>query len=186
MKKIIDIILFYIGWYIIVISARDENILPVVLVGIVALIHHLVWTRKNLKREILFIIIVTILGSTIDSINPSLGLIDFKLKTPSFIFGYPLWLTTLWAIFATMFSHTFAGLHGKYLFCAIVGFIGGPISYIAGEKIGALSYLGANLNTLTPIMTDKFLTLGICGLEWSLIFPLCLWLYEFLTKKFNF
>src|SRR5205085_49591 len=51
----------------------------------------------------------------------------------------PLWMVSLWMVFATTLNHSLRWLASRPWAAALAGGIGGPLAYFAGEKLGALS-----------------------------------------------
>jgi hypothetical protein len=68
----------------------------------------------------------------------------------------PPWMLALWLAFATTFRSSLAWLIAKPQWCALFGALGGPIAYVAGAKLGAIS------------IPNYSLALPIIGLAWSI------------------
>jgi hypothetical protein len=52
----------------------------------------------------------------------------------------PPWLLALWAQFATTFRYSLRGIMTNPARAALFGFIGGPIAFVAGERLGAITF----------------------------------------------
>jgi len=76
----------------------------------------------------------------------------------------------LWMIFAMTLNHSLAWLSQKYYLSILFGAIGGPLAYIAGEKLGAITLLSSN----SIIM--------LC-VGWALITPVLLIIANKLNKN---
>lgn len=50
----------------------------------------------------------------------------------------PLWLIALWAQFATTWRYSLAGVFARPWAAALLGGAGGPIAFLAGERLGAV------------------------------------------------
>ena len=50
----------------------------------------------------------------------------------------------LWMFFAMTLNHSLAWLSQKIYISILFGALGGPLAYIAGEKLGAITLLSAN------------------------------------------
>lgn len=71
----------------------------------------------------------------------SIGIANDMLLAFFKIFEFPdLWLATLWFCFAAWFFEA-AWINQKRLLCAIAFMIAGPLSYLAGAKLGGLVFL---------------------------------------------
>ena len=54
----------------------------------------------------------------------------------------PLWLMALWMSFATTVRHSLRWLNGRPILQASLGLIGGPLAYLTGESLGAITVNG--------------------------------------------
>lgn len=110
-----------------------------------------------------------VFGYAADSLLVLSGFIEFpphaQLGGPS-----PLWMVALWVSFAATLRHALRWLDGRYLLGALLGAIGGPLAYRAGEALGAIE------------MSDPLAGLTAVGVEWLLAMPLLL----LLIQKFSF
>jgi hypothetical protein len=85
-----------------------------------------------------------------------LGVFRFE-SNPQFI---PLWLLALWAGLAGTLRHSLGYFAGKPWLTSLAGGLGASFSYIAGMKLGAVSFpLGITLT---------FIIIFMC---WSIVFP---------------
>lgn len=166
MKKILDFILFNIGWVVIVVSAANDLLWPTAIALSLIAINHLYWNKLSRIEEMKFMVIVTIIGSTVDLINPILGFVSFKTLQGSFLFGYPLWMIALWFCFGTLFSHSLQWFKERYALCFLLGAVGGPLSFSAGRQLGALEF---HVNPIYPLLINS--------VEWGILFPLFVWIY---------
>ena len=64
----------------------------------------------------------------------------------------PYWMLSLWIVFATTLNHSLRWLMNRPVAAALAGAIGGPLAYLAGAKLGALSIV-------TPAVTLPFIAL---------------------------
>lgn len=109
----------------------------------------------NGKNEARLIAAVTLVGMIMDGVLSSLGLITFNNRSPAFWAAsgglIPFWMIGLWATFASTLRHSLSAVVHHRLSAPLLGFIGGPLSYLAGERLGAL--------TLTDVALP---VLGVC------------------------
>lgn len=105
-----------------------------VLVALIALALHIRYHCKG-KRELLLISIVTSIGILVDSLLTYLQIFIFSHQ-----YFIPFWLMVLWACFAATLLHSLHFLSPSKLLQAVMGLIFGPLSYIAGEKLGAVQF----------------------------------------------
>jgi hypothetical protein len=82
-----------------------------------------------------------VLGWLADSGLALAGLIAFpestRLGGPS-----PLWMVALWAAFASTLRHSLGWLRGRWSLGVALGAIGGPLAYLGGEALGAITVTG--------------------------------------------
>ncbi|MBU2897857.1 DUF2878 domain-containing protein [Vibrio hepatarius] len=110
---------------------------------------------------------IVAVGVVIDFSNTALGLFEFQYE------GFPLWLIALWMIFA-WYGYFLYPLVSQYpsLIVSIVGGIAGALSYLAGEKFGAVTFG-------LPFFTVAW----VLFLEWFLIIALILRIYGYEVRN---
>ena len=96
------------------------------------LIHCLFFLKS--KRELLLILVVSIIGIGVDSLLHYLNI--FIFDNHAFI---PLWLAVLWFCFATTLSHSLQFVGHSMLFQYLAG-LAAPLSYIAGHQLGVVNF----------------------------------------------
>ena len=160
-KNIINFLVFQVNWAICVFgAAKGYPWLGVIFV--------LIWVIIHLYIHRLFVFIeLPVLFFT--------GLIvNNFIAFPAYAqLGHlsPLWMVALWISFSTTFRHSMSWLRHKYIFASVFAFIGGPLAYFAGQKIGAIN----GINTLSSVMA--------IGIFWALVFPSILYALNYYEKK---
>ena len=94
------------------------------------------------NSEMKLILIFAVLGTLIDTSMAYTNLIGYVGSYSEDIIIAPLWITAMWCGFAAMVNHSLAWLKDKWSSAFLFGFIGGPLAYIGGEKIGAIYFNG--------------------------------------------
>lgn len=74
----------------------------------------------------------------------------------------PAWILALWALFAVVLREPLRWLHTRPLWAALLGALGGPLSYALGARMGAIGLI-------EPVPALVALALG-----WAAITPLLL------------
>ena len=162
-----NFIQFQLGWFALVLSAAaGRPLVGLIILAIFATMHVLWFSRHG---EWLFILMVGVGGWLWESIVHSLGLLNYPNHMSELLFA-PVWMAGLWVNFATTIQHSLAWLKGKYLIAAMLGGIGGPLAFLAGEKLDAVAFG-------SPVMTTFSLIIG-----WAILTPLVF----FLAEKFDF
>ncbi|MGA1663353.1 MAG: DUF2878 domain-containing protein [Methylophilaceae bacterium] len=160
--KLINFILFQSIWFILILAAAHESFYGLVIGLLLILVQY--WHGKLMVPDFKLILASVIVGFAHDT---SLNYFKFIQYNIDFNTYYsPFWIIGLWISFALTINHSLAWLGNKKLLQMIFGLIGGPLAYIAGEKLGAI-YM---INTMT---------LYVLALSWACITPL---LFQFKKK----
>ena len=103
------------------------------------------------------------IGLAWDTAMLQLGWISYAAPGPLPMLA-PAWILALWALFAIALREPLRWLHRRLPLAALLGAIGGPLSYAGAERLGACT-----LNR--PVVAELALALG-----WATIVPLLLML----------
>lgn len=152
-RNLANAALFQLGWFACVFGAQRPWLL---LVAATCLLLHLLFLAG--PREWRLIAAVTLLGSALDSLLLNVGLFDFAGDSPLL----PLWLTLLWALFASTLAHCLAWTARPWRLGALLGALGGPLSYLAGSRLADVALPFGMLPTL-----------AILALLWAGVLPAC-------------
>jgi hypothetical protein len=123
---------------------------------------------SNPIKELQLILIVCVIGAIFDQLVLNHGVVRYKANgwSPALV---PIWIIGLWIAFASTLNASLRWLHDRRLIATIFGVIGGPLAYMAAEKLGAVSM------TITP---SSHIVLAI---GWGVLTPLMV----HLSKKFD-
>lgn len=157
MNNLINFIALQVIWLIAVIGASKDMIWPSAIMLIIFLFWQLSPKRRH-PDDFKFIGLSFLAGIILDSTWQLLGHINFNAPLPIFSFISPLWIVFLWIAFALTINHSLAWLKKYPILAVLLGFIGAPLSYFAGVKLGALSYPNG------PILISLMI-----GTSWALI-----------------
>lgn len=83
----------------------------------------------------------------------------------------PYWIVCLWVLFATTLNVSMRWLSGRYLLAAVFGAVGGPLSYLAGAALGAMTFFET-----TPALTAL-------ALVWAFVMPALMWFAACLEER---
>lgn len=162
LSKVINIVLYQVGWFSCVVGAAYGYPLSGALGAAALVVLHLVLTDDR-KAEIKLVFSACLLGVLVDSLQQATGLFTFK-KDPSWPLWLPLWVFVIWGQFATLFRFALHWLSGRYLLGALFGALGGPLAYWGGIRLGAASF-----------GESPMLTLVVLAVVWAGVTPLLLW-----------
>ena len=140
-RSLLNLTLMQTAWFACVLGASRGNYLagPVAVVVITAL--HLRILSKDPRREVLVIAAAALFGFLVEtSLTAAGGYIPNRGYLPSPL--GPLWMTALWANFATLLDHSLRWLRGRPALAAFAGALGGPAAFLGGERLGAVAIEG--------------------------------------------
>ena len=155
---LLNISLFKAGWLAAVFSAAASVPFLGTLAIAVAVFTHLVRSEQR-AAELRLLGLAAVIGLGWESMLVATGLVQYGAA--SIIPGTaPYWIVAMWLLFATTLNVGMRWLRKSMLVTAIFGGIGGPLSFLAGEKAGAVSF------------PDPTLSLVVIGLGWAIFLPL--------------
>jgi hypothetical protein len=160
---LINTIAFQLGWFACVLGAARGNSWFGPAIVALSLVFHLVLARNTLTEMRLFVC-AGVLGFLLDSAQAAAG--TFSFTTTGAVAGgsppwlSPPWMVALWPNFATTLHTSLGWLTGRYGLAALLGAVGGPLSYYAGARLGVLSFPKA-----------LFPSLCVVGIVWAIAMP---------------
>jgi hypothetical protein len=103
-------------------------------------------------------------GYTADSVLVLSGVLRFPAQA---VLGWPstIWMVALWVLQAAVLGGAMSWLRDRFVLAAALGAVGGPLAYLAGERMGA-AVLGP---TRTAAVT------AIAAL-WTVAMPVLVWM----------
>jgi len=157
-KIFLNFIAFQVAWFACVLGgANDRALVGTLVVGAVIGLH-LALAQRPLP-EALLIAVAAVIGLIWDSWLVALGLMSYP--TGNIAPGLaPYWIVAMWALFATALNLSMAWLKGRPWLAALFGAVGGPLAYLAGERLGGLQ------------MPDPVVALGAQALGWAVLLPM--------------
>lgn len=164
---LINIVAFQLGWFACVLgAARGYPWLGLIVVALSLALH--LRLAKDRVGEMRLFVLAGMVGFFLDSAQAAAGTFSFTtVETPTWwnpSWLSPPWMAMLWPNFATTLHTSLGWLAGRYRLAALLGAVGGPLSYYAGAHLGALSFPGELATSLLVI-----------GLVWAVAMPILLW-----------
>lgn len=159
MKKLaINLSLFKIGWLASVFTAAAA--IPAagaLVVATVVLVH--LFLSKNAQAEARVLLFAALIGLGWESLLVAFGVVEYVASSP--VPGIaPYWIVGMWVLFATTLNIGMRWLRNGTAIAVVAGAIGGPLSFLAGAKAGAVSF------------PDTTISLIVIGLGWAFLLPL--------------
>ena len=164
MRKIVNYALFQAGWFFgLLLAAHGWPVVALAAAG--AAIGVSVWLfSADRTSDLRLLLAIALIGFCVESVNLWLGV--FSLVGASrFPHLCPLWLAAQWALFGTTLRVSLSWLAGRYALSALLGAIWGPLTYVAGEKLGAAS-----------LSADRAFSVTVLAVVWAAMMPLFIWL----------
>lgn len=155
---------FEIAWLSSVIGGAREMPWLGPLAVLVALAIHLSAARKPVD-EVLLILACTFIGAGFDSLLVASGWVSYKTGLFSEYLA-PYWIITMWMLFATTLNVSMRWLRGRPRVTALLGLAGGPMTYLAGEKLGGI------------VLLNPVVAMLALGIGWAVILPALMRLSE--------
>lgn len=167
-QRIINIVGFQACWFACVMSAAAGHPwLGVWCIG--AMVVFQLERVRGWKRDFLLLLGSAVLGYVADSLLVFWGVMVFPPQTwqggPS-----PLWMIALWVNFTVTLNYSLSWVRDHLGWAAILGLVGGPLSYRAGAAFEAVYFPHPDL-ALTAI-----------GVEWLISLPLLCLLARYLNR----
>jgi hypothetical protein len=143
--------LYQIGWFACVLGGAWHRPWTGFLIAVILLGAHLTLSvERSLDARLL--VFATAVGALVEMGQIAAGTYCFTSGTVMDALPPP-WLLAMWAQFATTFRFSLRTVITRPIRAALFGAAGGPIAFLAGERLGAV--------TLLPPLTHGLLRLSI-------------------------
>jgi Protein of unknown function (DUF2878) len=168
--NIVNFVLFQLTWFSCVLGAANDLIWP----GAVSFGGMVAWhlgPGNQAHGDWGLLLVAALLGLILDSLWIQLGIVTYETPLPSARLA-PLWILLLWMSLALTLNHSLSWLLQKPGLAGALSAVASPVSYYAGERIGALT-----------IHVDMWKATLILGLAWAACIPLLLRLARSMVKS---
>lgn len=156
---IYNLVMFQMGWFFCAYGAAHDMPWLAFLVLPPIVIWHLSHARQK-WLEARLLLCILLMGLVLDQSLLSLGLLSFP--DSGLPRGWlPPWMLMLWLLFATTLNVSLRWTRVSLALRVVLGAIGGPLAYLAGEHLGA-------------IRLPHEASLVAIGCAWALAFPLAI------------
>jgi hypothetical protein len=148
---LVNYALYQVGWFACVLGGATHHpwtgcLIALTLVGV-----HLMLSLER-SLEVRLMALATAVGAIVEMVQIAAG--TYRFTSGTLIDALPpAWLLTMWAQFATTFRHSLRPVITRPARAALLGAAGGPLAFLAGERLGAV--------TLLPPLTHGLLRLSI-------------------------
>lgn len=163
-RVISNFVLFQLGWFACVLGGAQGWALWGALLSLLIVLRHL-QCAQDMRKETYLLLLAGAIGLAWESALVNAGLLIYPdpIAEIAGIALAPYWILALWLIFATTFNVSMRWLKARLWLAVPFGAIGGPLAFLAGEKLGAV---------VIPTPTT---TLIVLAAGWALWSPLLAW-----------
>lgn len=158
LSSLTNAVLHQTGWFACVLGAAWGRGTAGAALALALTALHLVLAQRP-GRELPVLAAAAVLGLTVDSLHAGFGVLAFNGHEPGTL--APLWIVALWVQFGTVLHFCMRWLSKRYLLASGLGLVGGPMSFLAGERLGAATF-----------GEPRTVSLIVLGLTWSVALPL--------------
>ena len=157
MNVLINFIAFQFGWFSSVLGGAKQLPWagPLAVLAIVAL--HL-YRTENPQSELKLIFACGLIGTVFDSVLVAAGWVGYPSGMFSNVMA-PYWIIAMWMLFATTLNISMGWMKGRPLLAAVTGLVAGPLTYLAGHKLGGIEF------------ANQTAALVALGIGWAVIMP---------------
>jgi hypothetical protein len=139
MKMFLNFAAFQIGWFSCVLGAANE--LPwagPLAVGLIVALH--LSLARRWVGEAWLILVAMAMGMVADSLLVLSGWVAYP--NGAWLPGFaPYWIIAMWGLFATTLNVSMRWLRDRLPLTFLLGAAGGPLSYLAGARLGAMEFV---------------------------------------------
>lgn len=157
-RFVVNFLTFQIGWFSCVLGAANGYPLvgPAVVAAVLMLHFNLV---DHPRRELVLIALAGMMGAVFDTVLVRSGWLAYPngmlIEATA-----PYWIVAMWLLFASTINLSMRWMHNRYAAALLLGAIGGPLSYLAGERLGGL------------VFDDRTMALIALAIGWGAVTPL--------------
>lgn len=160
---LLNYLAYQTGWCAAIIGAAYGLGTPGAAVALALTAGHL-WLAHDRAGELVLVCAALATGWLVESWQIGSGTYRILAGEPAAGAAPPLWLLALWAQFATTFRFSLASVMGRPLRAMLFGAIGGPLAFLAGERLGAVVLQAPVLSGLARLVVAW--ALALLWLSW--------------------
>jgi len=133
--RLFNFVAYQLAWFACVLGAAHDLAWAGTLFAVAVAALHLALRRD--PAELRLVVSAAAIGFLVDSALARAQFVEFASADWN---GWaPVWMVSLWMAFATTLNHSLHWLASRPWVAALAGAIGGPLAYLAGAKLGALT-----------------------------------------------
>ena len=154
---VLNLVAFQLAWFACVLGAAHGA--PALGIAAVAAAVGLQFLVSDARpQEAVLVALTLAIGLVWDTAMTRAGVVVYASPGP--VAGWaPAWILALWALFSTILREPLRWLHGRWLLAAVIGGLGGALSYWSAVRLGAGHF------------PDFALAMGVLAAGWAVITP---------------
>ena len=160
--QLVNYTLYQIGWFACVLGGAAHRPWTGLLIALLLIGVHLALSTER-SLDVRLVVLAAAVGTVAEMVQIASGTYRFTSGTLTDALPPP-WLVAMWGQFATTFRYGVRPVITRPIRAALFGAAGGPLSFLAGERLGAV--------TLLPPLTDGLLRLSIIWAIACLVFSI--------------
>ena len=137
--QLVNYTLYQIGWFACVLGAASQRPWTGGLIGMILVGVHVALSVERVL-EVRLVVIATAVGAAVEMTQIAAGTYHFTSGTVNDALPPP-WLLPMSAQFATTFRFSLRSVVTRPVLAVLFGAAGGPIAFLAGERLGAVTLL---------------------------------------------
>ena len=158
--SLVNYAIYNVGWFAAILGAAWHRPLTGFAIAAALTALHL-WLATERTVEMRLVLMALGCGLVAEGIQVWSG--TYRFTSGALVaWMSPPWMLALWAQFATTFRYSLRGIMTNPARAALFGFIGGPIAFVAGEGLGAVT-----------LAQPLWLGLARLAVTWSVALWLC-------------
>ena len=141
MRKTANFLLFQATWSVAVLGAARGHMWlgPVAALTFLTLHLKMIGGNSERRREASYAVAVGLLGTLADTALYATGATTYPTSEGAWPYlAVPPWITSLWVAFALLPRFSLGWLRLRPGLAALLGAVGGPLSYFGGTRFGAV------------------------------------------------
>lgn len=155
---LLTFVLAQVGWFACVLGAAHGYGFYGIAIALIITAWHVTFNPRPMP-ELKLVLWVGLVGLVGETLLAKTGLLIYE-GTQLYPGGTTYWLLAMWLLFGSFLNTLMRFLKGHYVWAGLLGAVGGPMAYIPGGNLGALSFT----NTLYA---------GVAiGVLWAIAMPL--------------
>ncbi len=156
------LVTYQVAWFAAIMGGASGRVWPGLLSGGLMLALHI---AVNDRRVAVFnrLALATLIGVVVDTVLAATGMISF---TGCACITPPLWMVVLWPSFASLFDDLLRWVPARPMIAIVLGLLGGPLAYLSGNALGALSFPHGSTVGLAAVGVAWAIATGLLVLVW--------------------